>query len=69
MYNGISGSFDIYETKKVIIIMGKQGYEKISIKSEIPIEPIRMIHLMDSLKHGNLPNKELGISIKAYIQM
>ena len=69
LYNGIKGCFDIYKTKVVTIVLGKQGYEKISIESKEPIEPVRMVRLMDSLKHGNLPTEESGISTKIYIQM
>ena len=69
LYNGIKGCFDIYKTRVVTIVLGKQGYEKISIESKEPIEPVRMVRLMDSLKHGNLPTEESGISTKIYIQM
>ena len=69
LYNGIAGSFDVYSTERVTIILGKQGYETVTIKSEKPISPPQMMQLMDSLKRGIMPEKESGISIDVRIVM
>lgn len=67
LYNGIAGSFNVYSTERVTIILGKQGYETVTIKSEKPILPQQIMQLMDSLKRGIMPEKESGVSIDVRI--
>jgi hypothetical protein len=69
VYNGIEGSFNIHDTRKLTIILGRQGIGTTSIKSKNPIEPIRMIHLIDSLKKGYNPDTNSDISVKVYIKI
>lgn len=63
MYNGIAGSFDIYGTERLTIVLGKQGVETVTIRNKKPISPLQMMQPIGSLKRGIMPEKESGISV------
>lgn len=69
MYNGIEGRFDVYKTERLTIVLGKQGYETISIKSKSSLSAEELILLIDSFKKGVYPDKDSGISIEGYIRI
>lgn len=69
MYNGIEGRFDVYKTERLTIVLGKQGYETISIKSKSSLSAEELILLIDSFKKGVYPGKDSGISIEGYIRI
>ena len=69
LYNGIIGTFDVYLTERITIILGKQGYENITIKSENPIAPLRIMQLLDSIKRGCMPEKESGLYVDVSVKL
>lgn len=69
MYNGIEGRFDVYKTERLTIVLGKQGYETISIKSKSSLSAEELILLIGSFKKGVYPDKDSGISIEGYIRI